>query len=53
MFERLTDEQFEYVLNVLIEYKKMNRDKDVYLNEKSLNDAREYFKKCGSELFNQ
>jgi len=53
MFERLTDEQFEYVVNVLIEYKKMNRNKDVYLNEKSFREATEYFKKCGSELFNQ
>ena len=53
MFEKLTDDQLEYVVNVLIEYKKMNRNKIVYLNEKSFREATEFFKKCGSELLNQ
>ena len=33
MFDKLSQEQFEYVLNMLILYKQMNTDTDVYLNE--------------------
>ena len=50
MFDRLNNTQFEYVLNILIEFKKSNPNKDVYLNEKSFKLASEYFLKQGSNI---
>ena len=32
MFESLTQEQFEHILDILILYKQVNPNKDVYLN---------------------
>lgn len=39
MFERLTQDQFEEVIHMLIVYKTMNPKKDVYLNETSFHEA--------------
>ena len=38
-FSKLTDEQFEHIIDVLILYKTFNKGKDVYLNEKSIKEA--------------
>ena len=38
-FEKLTQEQFDYVLNILIMYKQINPNKDVYLNERTFKNA--------------
>tara|TARA_Y100001980_G_C14515806_1_gene291129 strand:- start:1042 stop:1224 length:183 start_codon:yes stop_codon:yes gene_type:complete len=38
-FENLTQEQFDYVLNVLIMYKQINPNKEVYMNEKTFKNA--------------
>ena len=38
-FSKLTDEQFEHIIDVLILYKRFNKGKDVYLNEKSIKEA--------------
>ena len=36
MLENINQEQFEQIINVLIMYKQLNKDKEVYLNETSL-----------------
>ena len=38
-FSKLTDEQFEHIIDVLILYKQFNKDKDVFLNEKCIKEA--------------
>ena len=38
-FENLTQDQFDYVLNVLVMYKQLNPKKDVYLNERCFKSA--------------
>ena len=38
-FSKLSDEQFEHIIDVLILYKTLNKGKDVYLNEKSIKEA--------------
>ena len=42
-----TDQQFNHILDVLIQYKKCVPEKDVYLNEASIKGAYEYFMKTG------
>ena len=42
-----TDQQFNHILDVLIQYKKCVPEKDVYLNETSIKEAFEYFMKTG------
>ena len=44
---RYTDQQFNHILEVLIQYKKCVPEKDVYLNEASIKEAFEYFMKTG------
>jgi len=44
---RYTDQQFNHILDVLIQYKKCVPDKDVYINETSIKEAFEYFIKTG------
>ena len=39
MFENLTQEQFEHIIDIIIVYKQANPKKDVYLNEKCLKEA--------------
>jgi hypothetical protein len=45
--DRLTDVQFNHFLEVLIQYKKCNPEKDVYLSEKSIQEAIQFFIKTG------
>jgi len=47
--DKLSDVQFNHILEVLIYFKKCNPDKDVYLNENSIKEALQYFMK--NELF--
>ena len=42
-----SDKQFNYILEVLIYYKKCCPQKDVFLSEKSLKNAIDYFQKSG------
>lgn len=43
---------FEEHLEILINYKKFHPQRDVYLNEKSLNEAFEWYKKGLSSVAN-
>lgn len=47
--DKLSDVQFNHILEVLIYFKKCNPNKDVYLNENSIKEALQYFMK--NELF--
>ena len=38
-FENLTQKQFNYVIDILIMYKQLNPNKDVYLNENTFKSA--------------
>ena len=38
-FSKLSDEQFEHIIDVLILYKTLNKGKEVYLNEKCIKEA--------------
>jgi len=52
--DKLTDVQFNHFLEVLIHYKKCNPEKDVYLSEKSIQEAIQFFIQSGLfEDFNQ
>ena len=42
-----TDQQFNQLLEILIQYKKCCPDRAVILSEKSLKEATEYFMKTG------
>ena len=53
MFENLTQEQFEHILDMLILYKQTNPKKVVYLNEKSVKDAIHFMNTTGREFANQ
>ena len=41
--ERMIQERFEQLINVLIMFKQENRDKEVSLSEKSINEALQWF----------
>ena len=42
-----TDQQFNHILEVLIQYKKCVPNKDVFLNETYIKEAIDYFMKTG------
>ena len=48
--ERLIQERFEQLINVLIMFKQENREKDVSLSEKSINEALQWFQGNVSSL---
>ena len=48
--ERLVQERFEQLINVLIMFKQENREKDVSLSEKSINEALQWFQGNVSSL---
>jgi hypothetical protein len=50
-----TDQQFNHIIEILIQYKKCCPTEDVYLNEKSIKHAFDYFMKIGifDENFNK
>ena len=53
MFERLSQEQFEHILNLLIVYKQCDRNTNVYLNEKSIKEAIHFMNNSGKEMAKQ
>ena len=53
MFERLSQEHFEHILDLLIVYKQCNKNKTVYLNEKSIKEAIHFMKNPGKEMAKQ
>ena len=48
--ERMIQERFEQLINVLIMFKQEHRDKDVSLSEKSINEALKWFQGNVSSL---
>ena len=53
MFENLTQEQFEHILDILILYKQVNPKKDIYLNEKCAKDAIHFMNTTGQKFASQ
>jgi hypothetical protein len=53
MFERLEQEQFDHILNMLILYKQTHPKKDVYLNQKSILEAFEFMSGKGKDIAEQ
>ena len=53
MFENLTQEQFEHILDILILYKQVNPNKNVYLNEKCAKDAIHFMNTTGQRFASQ
>ena len=41
--ERMIQERFEQLINVLIMFKQEHREKEVYLSEKSINESLKWF----------
>ena len=41
--ERMIQERFEQLINVLIMFKQEHKDKDVFLSDKSINEALHWF----------
>jgi hypothetical protein len=50
MFENLSQEQFEHILDILILYKQINPTKNVYLNEKCTKDAIQFMNTTGKQF---
>ena len=48
--ERMVQERFEQLINVLIMFKQEHREKDVFLSEKSINEALQWFQENVSSL---
>ena len=53
MFENLTQEQFEHILDILILYKQLHPAKDIYLNEKCIKDAIHFMNTTGQRFASQ
>ena len=53
MFENLTQEQFEHILDILILYKQVNPNKNVYLNEKCVKEALNFMNTTGKQFASQ
>ena len=51
--ERMIQERFERLIDILILYKQTNRNEDVFLSEKSINKAIKWFQKNLSNTVNQ
>jgi len=48
--ERMIQERFEQLIEVLVMYKQEHREKDVYLTDKSINEALQWFQGNVSSL---
>jgi hypothetical protein len=48
--ERMIQERFEQLIEVLVMYKQENREEDVYLTDKSINEALQWFQGNVSSL---
>jgi len=53
MFENLSQEQFEQILDVLILYKQLNNKKTVTLSEKSVKEAFHFMNTTGKQFASQ
>jgi len=53
MLDILSQEQFEHILDLLIVYKQCNKNKTVYLNEKSIKEAIHFMNNSGKEMAKQ
>ena len=53
MFENLSQEQFEQILEVLILYKQLNNKKTVTLSEKSVKEAFHFMNTTGKQFASQ
>lgn len=51
MLEKYIDqEKFEHIIDLLILYKQLNKDKTVYLNEKSIKEAINFMQNAGKQF---
>ena len=50
MLENISQEQFEHIINLLILYKQLNPNKDVYLSESSIKNAIKFMSTAGKEF---
>jgi hypothetical protein len=50
MLERLSQEQFEHILDLLILYKQTTKGVDVYLNERSIKEAINFMNTVGKQM---
>ena len=53
MFENLTQEQFEHILDIMILYKQVNPNKNIYLNEKCAKEAINFMNTTGQRFASQ
>lgn len=53
MLEKITQEQFEHIINLLILYKQLNPKLDVKLNENSIKEAFNFMNSSGKNLAKQ
>ena len=53
VFENLTQEQFEHMLDILILYKQCMPSYDVYLNEKCIKEALTFMNTSGKQFASQ
>ena len=49
MFEKLSKDQFNYMIEAMCFYKKLNPDKEVTLSEKSAKDVMNFFNREGKK----
>ena len=50
--ERMIQERFEQLINILILYKQENKEKDVFLSEKCVNEAVKYYQTQMAPIIN-
>ena len=50
MLERLSQAQFEHIIDVLILYKQLQPKRDVYLNERSIKEAFYFMNNQGKDI---
>ena len=53
MLENLTQEQFEQIINIVILYKQVHPNKNVYLNEKYIKEAINFMNTTGKQFASQ
>ena len=53
MFENLSQEQFEQIIDIVILYKQANPKKKVYLNEKCIKEAIHFMNTTGKQFASQ
>ena len=50
--ERMIQERFEQLINIIILYKQENKEKDVFLSEKCVNEAVKYYQTQMAPIIN-